>query len=336
MGRYVEALLAETERRIKETAYTVPSVYIGGGTPSLLGAKGITRLLKGITALTGAGHREITVEANPETADEYFLRSCAGHGVTRLSLGVQSFDEGERKAAGRRGCPQDVLLRRLSKAAEIFGPFLSLDLMSGLPGQDEDMLLRNIGKAIFFGAGHISLYALTPAIPPVETSDRLWLTGRDALKNAGYEHYEVSSFALGNVYRCVHNIRYWSMQNWIGTGPSASGTIIDHNGTGRRISYAPDTKVFVSAVKNRIIPPLTIEELDRKTVLKETILMGYRCREGPDHALFFRRFGKSIQETIPQTLLKWQNRAGDVPMHEKIMNYLNAFLLDAYSELDNS
>ncbi|MDR0448020.1 MAG: radical SAM protein, partial [Treponema sp.] len=151
-GRYVEALLVETERRLKEhnPIIYVPSIYIGGGTPSLLGANGIKCLLSGLKVFDGV--REITVEANPESADTTFLCSCADHGVNRLSLGIQSFSEKVRKAAGRKGhshadpeADHDKLLfRRLREAAEIFGPGLSLDLMSGLPGQDEETLYKDI------------------------------------------------------------------------------------------------------------------------------------------------------------------------------------------------
>jgi len=364
LGRYVEALLYETERRLKEagesagTACTVPTVYVGGGTPSLLGAGGIARLLAGIRSLTGvsgkSGPEEITVEANPETADPSFLRSCLDHGVTRLSLGVQSFNEDARKAAGRRGCGSGTLFRRVSAAAEIFGRGLCLDLMSGLPEQNEEVLLKDIDRALSYEPGHISFYALTleegtplsscgpnraggfGEIPPPETADRLWLAGQDALKRAGYGHYEVSNFALNSRYRCLHNIRYWRMKNWIGTGPAASGTRIGGGGTGTRITYAPDAEAFVRAVQNRAVPPVAVEELDRATVIKETLLMGYRYREGPDPLLFVSRFGKTIEETIPRTLAGWRNRAGSLSLRETIMRFLNAFLLDAFLELDNS
>ena len=352
IGRYVEALLAETDRRLKEEAgaggYTIPSLYIGGGTPSLLGAD-IAGLLGGLRPLTGAPG-EITVEANPETADSAFLRACADYGVTRLSLGIQSFNEGARKAAGRKGWSGPALFRRISEAADMFGQGLSLDLISGLPGQDEEVLRQDIHRALSYNPGHISLYALTVeegtplaqnvnrkgqtgrTIPAGEAADQLWLAGRDALIQAGFDQYEVSNFAkssLGKDRRCVHNIRYWRMNNWLGIGPGASGTIIGGGGTGRRITYHPDVGAF--CLQNRA-PRVIIEELDRATVVKETLLMGYRYCEGPDPALFLSRFGKTIEETIPQTLAAWQNRAGNGSLQETIMNFLNSFLLDAFSE----
>jgi len=400
IDRYIDILLEETERRLKETqqqleaerplvdeicGVTIPSIYIGGGTPSLLGAGGISRLLEGLNALMKrlnllskqssviSAPIEITVEANPETADDPFLRSCADYGVTRLSLGVQSFDPGFRKALGRRclserqtppkqntgqsmaDSPKNVgaLLRnRIAAAAEIFGSGLCLDLIcggiypeNGSFEQKRNMLLRDIDKALSYRPGHVSLYALTveegtPLAARLgkrrtlleDQADRLWLAGRKALINAGFEQYEVSNFALqdsvrGN--RCIHNIRYWRMNNWIGAGPGASGTIIAKNGTGLRKRYKPDTEGFLSGK-----PVLLTEELDRPAVIKETLLMGYRYREGPDPELFALRFGKTIEKTIPRTLEKWQNSMDGTAFREKRMLFLNSFLLDAFMELD--
>jgi len=392
INHYIDILLEETERRLKEIpGISVPSVYIGGGTPSLLGAGGISRLLEGLSALCSndpscsnapSAPAEITVEANPETADDPFLRSCADHGVTRLSLGIQSFDPGFREALGRRSLwgqrsqagqhtgqtdsPEKAgvfLQNRIAAAAELFGSGLCLDLISGgiYPEngsfeQKRDILLRDIDTALSCRPGHVSLYALTidektplaarlgrqRTPPPEDQADLLWLAGREALLNAGFEQYEVSNFAFqGSVFqdsalpdstpgnRCIHNIRYWRMNNWIGVGPGASGTIIAKDGTGLRKRYAPDTEGFLSGK-----PVLLTEELDRQTVIKETLLMGYRYKEGPDPELFARRFGKTIEETIPRTLEKWQNGTDSGSFREKVMLFLNSFLLDAFIELD--
>jgi len=376
-------------RRRQEAACTsvdliVPSLYIGGGTPSLLGAGGIARLLDGIRAIIGAlpggtagglggtnGPCEISVEANPETADSSFLRACADHGVSRLSLGVQSFDQGFREALGRRGeGGAEILSRRLAEAAEIFGRRLSVDLLcGGLPAGDgsaengsvaKNRVLHDIDKALSYEPGHVSLYALTleegtplaarlaaarqtaawPGKGEAADDGTSWLAGRDALLHAGFDHYEVSNFALGDENRCIHNIRYWLMNNWIGVGPGASGTIIGSGavhsgGTGRRTSYAPDVEAFVSGTGS-FATALVTEELDRFTVIKETLLMGYRYVNGPDPALFVRRFGKTIEETIPRTLAKWQSGMDDYSFRTKRMLFLNAFLLDAFLELDNT
>jgi oxygen-independent coproporphyrinogen-3 oxidase len=378
IDRYIDVLLEETELRLEPRrrlgadesgGLPIPSLYIGGGTPSLLGARGISRLLEGLSALFLPG--EITVEANPETADDPFLRSCADHGVTRLSLGVQSFDPGFRRAIGRRGQPgsrqglppengkesskensKALLHKRLAAAAETFGSGLCLDLIcggiypeNGSFEEKRDVLLRDIEAALFYKPGHISLYALTVAEgtplaarlekkagPHDDQADQLWLTGRKTLMNAGFDHYEVSNFALqdsAHRNRCIHNIRYWRMNNWLGIGPGASGTIIGKEGKGLRTSYAPDTEGFLSGR-----PVLLTEELENPALIKETLLMGYRYIEGPDPELFIQRFGKSIEETIPRTLEKWQGSMDTAAFREKCMLFLNSFLLDAFMELD--
>ena len=361
INKYIEALLKETERQLQKFSAEnsapaiIPSIYIGGGTPSILGADGIARLLGGLKSIIGYSFNsisEITVEANPETSNTAFLESCALHGATRLSLGVQSFNEAVLKTAGRKGRPladtgSISLHERLLEAAEIFGRGLSLDLISGLPGYNTDILKNDINRVLSYEPGHISLYALsveegTPivqkktAVPPEEAADSFWLAGRDALIQAGYQQYEISNFAVSSECRCKHNIRYWQMKNWIGVGPAASGTLIKNNGNGIRITYTPDIEMFVSAFQNRTSVPFSAEELDKNVILRETLMMGYRFCEGPDPLLFVQRFGKKLEETIPETLAKWQNQAGNFSLQETLMTFLNSFLLDAFSELDHN
>jgi oxygen-independent coproporphyrinogen-3 oxidase len=362
-GRYSDALLAETEKRLAEISPEgtgkpepaaevedrgsppdIPSMYIGGGTPSVLGASGITRLLEALADLT-AGAAEITVEANPETADDAFLKACRLHGVTRLSLGVQSFDDAVRRAAGRQGS-SGLLPERLAAASEIFGEGLSLDLMSGLPGQTREILLEDIEKALAFHPGHISLYDLmveegTPLALKTagrsffsgeDEADQLWLAGRDALIEAGYEQYEVSNFALPG-RRSAHNIQYWRMENWLGIGPAASGTVISEaEPLGRRITYIPDVEAFIADPASC----RRTEELDRLTLLKESFLMGFRYSEGPNTELFKRRFGFSVEEAVPRTLEKWRGKLkpGKTALTTEGLLFLNRFLLDCFEELE--
>jgi oxygen-independent coproporphyrinogen-3 oxidase len=326
------------------------------------------------------------VEANPESAGAAFLRACADRGVNRLSLGLQSFCEPARSAAGRRG---GLLPENLAAASEIFGPGLSLDLMTGLPCQSAANLRADIDRALSLKPGHISLYSLTVeegtplaqrlekskhsekaqrlenagslrqvALPSADEADRLWLAGRDALLEAGYEQYEVSNFALPGK-RCAHNIRYWLMEDWIGVGCAASGTIIgkpdgerpdgkqagrgEADGKrpdirGRRSGYAPDLEAFLADPASCIC----VEELDRPTLIKESLLMGFRYVEGPSPELFRRCFGLGVEEAIPRTLEKWRAagsqeillRRDTAALTAGGLLLLNRFLLDCFEELD--
>ncbi|MDR3138053.1 MAG: radical SAM family heme chaperone HemW [Treponema sp.] len=344
--RYIEALLFDVEKQLSLfRPGDVPTIYIGGGTPSLLGAAGARRLLGGLEALlpreTGDG-REVTIEANPESADEPFLRACREGGVTRISLGVQSFFEPSRRAVHRAGEGKD-LRERLALASEYYGAGLSVDLITGLPFQDEYRLLKDIEGVLSCGPGHVSLYALTAepgtplnvsALPCPDEADRLWIRGRDALEQAGYAQYEVSNFSLpGRESR--HNIRYWRMENWLGAGPSASGTVIDdETGTGRRFTLPPDAEAYLAGRA-----PVLEENLDRLTLLKESLLMGFRYIEGPDGELFKKRFGGGIAEWIPQTLKVWRERGflapGKTALTREGLLFLDLFLIDAFIEIDS-
>ncbi|MDR2079833.1 MAG: coproporphyrinogen III oxidase family protein, partial [Treponema sp.] len=207
LDQFVDLVLADLEAElIAQRISSVPTVYIGGGTPSVLGAVRLGRLLEGAAALLPG---ECTLEANPESAEEILLRVCRDRGVNRLSLGVQSFHEPSRRAVHRAGEPA-LLPERLGLAAEIFGGALSLDLMTGLPYQNEYILQKDIERVLSYEPGHLSLYSLiieqgTPLaiaaaagkcpLPEDDEADRLWIKGRDTLEAAGYAQYEVSNFS---------------------------------------------------------------------------------------------------------------------------------------------
>ncbi|MDR3168140.1 MAG: radical SAM family heme chaperone HemW [Treponema sp.] len=347
INRYIDTLLGDVERGIRSLGTEkVPTVYIGGGTPSLLGAAGAGRLLRGLNTCLPRGLRdvaEITIEANPESMDEDFLWACRDGGVTRLSLGLQSFHRASRRAVHRAGS-EKALLRGLALAAEYYGDDLSVDLITGLPFQDEYVLLGDIKKALSYEPGHVSLYALTAepgtplkvsALPPPEEADRLWIRGRDALEGGGYAQYEVSNFSRPGK-RSLHNIRYWRMENWLGVGPAASGTLIDdERGRGWRFTIPGDVEAYLRGTASVIR-----EDLNRLTLLKETILMGFRYTEGPDEALFAKRFHCSLAECIPRTIRAWQEKdlfhRGKNALTREGLLFLNSFLLDCFEELMNS
>jgi oxygen-independent coproporphyrinogen-3 oxidase len=329
--RYAERALEEIAEKVtRYEVKEVPSVYVGGGTPSILGSEGIARLLSFVTAGTGMSvlpDAEITVEANPDTMDEPFLTACRKHGVTRISLGVQTFNDVCRNSVNRVGSGT-MVKEKLALLGEAFPGAFSADLMSGLPGQDERILMADIETLLNYHPAHISLYDLIPhgtlsggrGLLPEDRKAALWIRGRDALLEAGYEQYEVSNFALSAHARSAHNIRYWLMQNWIGAGPSASGTVIDDDaGAGIRETDGH------------------IERLDADALIKETFLMGFRYCEGPDAALVERRFHRSIEDTIPASLAKWTKRGiirkGTLKPERDGLLFLDGFLRDCFTEV---
>ena len=347
LERFVKTLLFEG-RRLFETYKPgkIPSLYIGGGTPSVLGPAGIRHLLEGLLQLiTGFSSPpvEITVELNPESVDEVFLAEISEAGVTRLSLGIQSFYGPSRQAVSRIG-DEAHLDKSLSLAAQYFPAAFSVDLISGLPLQNENILLDDINAVTGYKPSHISLYALTMKentllanLPDGDEADRLWILGRDALEKSGYSQYEVSNFCQGG-RESLHNVRYWRLQNWLALGPAASATIInDETGTGLRYTYPPDVNEWLSPLLSPLRPPLT-EELDTITLVKETLLMGFRYTGGPDEDLFLRRFHRCITDCIPETLKAWRGRGllqKDKPaLTKEGLLLLNRFLIEAFEELE--
>jgi oxygen-independent coproporphyrinogen-3 oxidase len=354
--RYIGALAEDGRRLFEVPPSSVPTVYIGGGTPSVLGAEAMGRLLDLLQGLlpSPAEDREWTVEANPESLDRAFLRACREGGVNRLSLGVQSFSPRSRALVHRGGGPETVE-RALDLAAEFFPGNFSLDLMAGLPGQDPDSLLGDLERALGFHPAHVSLYALTVEegtplwerrgeLPSREEADSLWIAGRDALEAAGYGQYEVSNFSLpGKESR--HNLRYWTMRNWLALGPSGSGTLIDEReGRGLRFTWPADLESWLSGPSPRAgreaLPP--VEILDPLTLMKESLLMGFRCKRGPEAGLFAGRFGRSLEEAIGGTLAKYRDRGlvagGDQgrgwALNREGLLWLDPFLVDAFNEVD--
>jgi oxygen-independent coproporphyrinogen-3 oxidase len=319
----------------------IPSVYIGGGTPSVLEKK-ISRLFSALKRIPFFTPKEFTVEANPESLTEEFLSICRQGGVNRLSLGVQTFHEPSRLCVNRTG-NSSLLEDRLKLAFQYFpcgqtGTDLSIDLITGLPYQDEKIVCEDIKRICAYKPSHISLYSLTLenktpleekinakkiTLPNRDKQDSLWLLGCELLEKEGYNHYEVSNFAL-NGKQCIHNLRYWQMKNWIGAGPSASGTLINEETEGaKRFTYAKDVDEYI---KTPLITFAHCEQIDKKTLLQDTILMGFRCKEGVENKLFKNRFGCSLEECIPKTIAKWKDK-------DKML-FLNSFVSDAFSELE--
>jgi oxygen-independent coproporphyrinogen-3 oxidase len=220
--------------------------------------------------------------------------------------------------------------------------------------------LADLEKLLAFTPGHISLYALTSEagtplvkesrfkalLPPMDEADRLWLIGRDALEDAGYGQYEVSNFALPGK-AAAHNIRYWRMENWLGLGPAASGTVIDdRSGRGTRYTVAADVNAYLGSFPGNRAPfpkgknsLVSVESLDRTVLMKETCLMGFRYLEGPDLQLFTRRFGRAITECIPKTIARWRGRGllrpDKTALTREGLLFLDPFVAECFGELED-
>jgi oxygen-independent coproporphyrinogen-3 oxidase len=237
---YLDALFADLEQALPAVwGRKVGSIFIGGGTPSLFSASAIDRLLTGLRMrLAVQPDAEVTLEANPGTAEAGKFRAFREAGVNRLSLGVQSFDDRQLATLGRiHGAAEARAAAALAR--DTFASF-NLDLMTGLPGQTVDQALAELETALSFAPTHLSCYALTLepntpfyAAPPAGLPDPdLAADLQDAvearLAAAGFEHYETSAFARPG-QRCRHNLNYWTFGDYLGIGAGAHGKLSFHD-----------------------------------------------------------------------------------------------------------
>ncbi|MCB1907171.1 MAG: oxygen-independent coproporphyrinogen III oxidase-like protein [Rhodocyclaceae bacterium] len=262
-ARYVDALLADLESAVPQIwGRRIHSVFVGGGTPSLIDPDQLSRLLDGVRALGNlAPGAEITLEANPGAADAGRFAGYREAGVNRLSVGVQSFDDRLLAAIGRIHDGADA--RRAVEAALSHFERVNLDLMYGLPGQQPAMFASDLDIALGYGAGHLSCYQLTiepntefHAVPPPLPDEDCTAAMQDALEarlaSAGYEHYEVSAFARPG-QACLHNLNYWRFGDYLGIGAGAHGKLSGQHGVVREIRHRHPRAYLEAAGERRFV-----------------------------------------------------------------------------------
>ncbi|WP_340617135.1 radical SAM family heme chaperone HemW [Xenorhabdus entomophaga] len=238
---YVDHLLADLRSDLPMIGdREVSTIFIGGGTPSLLSAEGMQRLLDGVrSSLTLSPHAEITMEANPGTVEADRFSAYQQAGINRISIGVQSFGSDKLIRLGRIHGPEEA--KRAARLADKLGlRSFNLDLMHGLPNQTLNEALNDLRQAIELSPPHLSWYQLTiepntsfASRPPVlPDDDALWdifSQGHQLLTEAGYQQYETSAYAKSG-YQCQHNLNYWRFGDYLGIGCGAHGKISFEDG----------------------------------------------------------------------------------------------------------
>lgn len=233
---YIDALIRDLEQEVPLIwGRNVQTIFIGGGTPSLLSAEAYDRLFSAIRALLPLHHdAEITLEANPGTVEAGRFQDYHAVGINRLSIGIQSFDNQALKTLGRIH-DSDQAIKAVEAARKAGYDNFNLDLMFGLPGQDEHKARRDVETAIALEPAHISYYQLTiepntlfhaqpPGLPAEDPIFDWQLANQDRLAKAGYQQYETSAYARAGRH-CRHNINYWQFGDYIGIGAGAHGKI---------------------------------------------------------------------------------------------------------------
>jgi len=273
---YINALIKEIECFYEYEE--LKTLYIGGGTPSLLSLENLTKLLSVLNYGTGA---ELTVEINPETVSENYLTGLKELGVNRLSFGCQTFDENILKIIGRRHSPGQVN-DNVKLAQNIGFDNINLDFIYGLPTQTIDGFTKDLEKAMSLGIQHVSLYGLkidegcyfykTPpeSLPDNDIQADMYLNAIKILTGGGFCHYEISNFAIKG-YHSRHNMNYWDNNSYYGFGVSA------HGYTGK-VRYSNTESLSEYLLK----PDRHKEEniLTRQEQLEEEIFLGFRRMSG--------------------------------------------------------
>lgn len=281
---YLDAVLGELAHRRGELG-TLATIYLGGGTPALMRPKRVARLLAALADLT-AGDAEVTMEANPESVDADQLMAFRAAGVTRLSVGAQSFRPHVLAALDRRATPQQVAgavgcARRAGFAS------VSVDLLFGVPGQTAGDVRADIDRVLELGVDHVSWYELEVKPGSALARAGTHLPDEDdvadeyeaivgALTGAGFEWYETANFARPG-HRARHNVAYWRGRDHVGLGVGAVGT----RGSVRRRN-APGVDRYVAAVRGGAAAPHSVEELSPDTRRREAWMLGLRLRDGVD------------------------------------------------------
>jgi oxygen-independent coproporphyrinogen-3 oxidase len=314
--RYVAALLAELERRRPDFGgRTLASVYLGGGTPSLLRPASVARLVAAARAAFAPREEvEVTLEVNPSTLERERLPGFLAAGVTRLSVGVQSFDDAVLKRLGRAHRADEA--RRTLEAARRAGfGNLSLDLIFGVPGQDRAALRRDLAELVGFAPEHVSAYALTVeagtpyalaaargslALPAEDESAAMMEDVGEALERAGLARYEISSFARPG-FESRHNRRYWEREPVLGLGVGAVSSEPAGEGApfGLRRRNPRDLAAYLERVEaGRTAADEPPELLDARTARAEAAFLALRTRAGLDARRFAAEFGASPRDVF--------------------------------------
>ena len=307
---YIDALLADLQTELPNIwGRPVETIFFGGGTPSLFQAASIDRLLSGVRSLLRLQpEAEITLEANPGTFEIEKFKGFKDAGITRLSIGVQSFNDTMLERLGRVHNGGEAL-RAIDTALNLFEK-VNIDLMYALPAQTVQTALNDVNTAIATGAGHISAYHLTmepntpfghtppKGLPQDEAALDIEDAVHGALETAGFIHYETSAFARAGM-QCRHNLNYWQFGDYIGIGAGAHGKISFPDRIERTVRRRHPNDYLAAMQRN------PLEAVERKTVAAadlpfEFMMNALRLADGVPAALLQERTGVPATHIMAQ------------------------------------
>ncbi|MDE1223139.1 radical SAM family heme chaperone HemW [Vibrio aestuarianus] len=275
---YIDALLEDLDTdiakyQLADTPRPLHSIFIGGGTPSLFSAQGIARLLQGIEArIAFKPDIEITMEANPGTVEAERFVGYRQAGVTRISIGVQSFEQQKLERLGRIHGQQEAV-NAAHLAHQIGLNSFNLDLMHGLPDQSTEQALADLDKAIELNPPHLSWYQLTiepntmfyfkpPTLPDDDALWDIFELGHQKLAAAGYVQYEISGYSKPG-YQCQHNLNYWRFGDYLGIGCGAHGKLSFADGRIVRTTKVKHPRGYLNLLKPYLDSEMEVADSDR-------------------------------------------------------------------------
>lgn len=308
---FVEKLILEINRRSQNAhGSEIKSLYLGGGTPSLLTPGNLNRILDSVRKLYRLNpNAEITVECNPEDLELSGLKRLRSEGINRLSIGIQSFKEEELKLM-RRAHTAEQAYRSVKEAAAAGFDNITIDLIYGLPGQSAEDWKENLAQTLTLPISHISAYHLTfepgtvfdhwrkkgQLIPPKEElSLKMYRFLRDKLLDRGFRHYEISNFAIPGK-ESIHNQGYWSGAPYLGFGPSA------HSFDGVYRSWnISSLKGYIDGI-TRGITVQNFEKLTKRDRYHDYLITSLRTSRGADQEYILVQFGQNIRSHFDRVI----------------------------------
>jgi len=284
--------------------YRYNTVFLGGGTPSILESNQIEKLFESLRrALIISDNAEITIECNPSSLSRELLNAYKSIGITRVSLGVQSFNDMHLKRLGRaHSSSEAVAAFELARRGGFDN--ISIDLIYGLPDQTIAEWSEDIEQAVKLCSEHISAYNLIIEeethfgklhrqgglnLPPDYVQESMYTELNEMLGKAGYGRYEISNFARSG-YECRHNLKYWRLEPYIGLGPAAVSSDL-----AARWKNKPDLDSYITSLEAGQRPTREIEELTGQKVREEYIMLSLRLSEGLSLNELLNRFGYDLR-----------------------------------------
>lgn len=300
---YMEVLRKEIKEKVTEyRQWEVDTVFIGGGTPTSVPFEEIVQVMELLKEQYRLSEDcEVTIECNPGTATKEALKAYRSAGINRLSIGLQSADDGLLETLGRIHT-YEQFLDTFSWAREVGFTNINVDLMSGLPNQTLEQYEDSLQKIVALGAEHISAYSLiveegTPfykmyekdalPLPDEDTERKMYHRTNELLKEAGFYRYEISNYCKPG-YECRHNVRYWKRQDYVGFGLGAASCFED-------VRYKNTEWLDEYVLENKYMEKNDVQALSKEECMEEFMFLGLRMSEGVSKKVFFDKFGVSFE-----------------------------------------